>query len=35
MFQKKIVTPHVVDINGKFQGDRWNVVGIPGGKPKI
>ena len=30
----KIVTPLFEDINGKFQGGRVKVVGIPGGTPK-
>ena len=30
----KIITPLFEDINGKFQGGRVKVVGIPGGTPK-
>ena len=35
LFQKKIITPLVEDINGKFQGGRAKVDEIPGGTPNI
>ena len=35
VFPEQNCNPPVEDINGKFQGGRVKVVGIPGGKPKI
>ena len=34
-FPEKNCKPPVEDINGKFQGVKVKVVGIPGGTPKI